>query len=193
MEMQQMMECLLAKMNANQAKSDTTIREMLTKIDANQENMDAWIAEKGGMAKKTTACREATEVCLKSKEQISLEVEPEEVLKEEAAVENVRALKKRNGDRHLAVRRRGQPKERTQGSGGSQKKLAAACRGMTRSAIPARRKGQGRQVQGEENVARGAPKRSTFGKRRRATPEGITGIRNPSSRQEPWKLKNPHC
>jgi hypothetical protein len=72
----------------------------------------------------------------------------EEVSKEEAMVEMVRTLK----DRHLAVRRRGQPKKRTQ------KKLTAACRGMTCPAIPAWRKGHGHQEPGRDSVAREAPK-----------------------------------
>jgi hypothetical protein len=100
----------------------------------------------------------------------------EEVHKEEAAVKLIGALKKRHGSRHLAVGRRCQPKKRTQGNGGSRKKLVAACRGMTRSSIPTRRKGHGHHKQEQNKVARGAHKRRTFGRRRRAKPEGITGI-----------------
>jgi hypothetical protein len=51
--------------------------------------------------------------------------EYQEVRKEEAALED------RCGDRHPAVGRRRQPKERTQGDGGSRKKLAAGSRRMT--------------------------------------------------------------
>jgi hypothetical protein len=61
--MQQMMECMLAKMDANQAKTDTALKEMLAKIDAYQEKMDAWIAEMGAWRKETT-CQEATGACL---------------------------------------------------------------------------------------------------------------------------------
>jgi hypothetical protein len=56
---------------------------------------------------------------------------------------------------------------------------------MTRRAIPARHKGQVRQGQDQDSVTRGASKGRTFGKRRRGKPEGITGIRNEGSRQEP--------
>jgi hypothetical protein len=52
----------------------------------------------------------------------------EEVSKEEAAMKIVRALKKRYEDRHLTIMRHGQAKKRTQGDGGSRKKLTAACR-----------------------------------------------------------------
>jgi hypothetical protein len=84
----------------------------------------------------------------------------EEFPKEEATVETFGALKKRHRDRHLAVRGCGQPKERTQGNGGSQKKLIATCRGITHHAIPAWRKGQG-----QESVARGTPKGQMFKRR----------------------------
>jgi hypothetical protein len=47
--------------------------------------------------KETTACQEATEVCLESKEPTSVAVH-KEVPKEEAAVTTVRALKGRYGD-----------------------------------------------------------------------------------------------
>jgi hypothetical protein len=56
---------------------------------------------------------------------------------EEAAVKPVRALKKRCRDWQLAVRHHGLLKKWNQGNGGSWKKLTAACRGMTRCAIPA--------------------------------------------------------
>jgi hypothetical protein len=68
------------------------------------------------------------------------EIESEAVPKEKAAVETVRALKKRHRDWHLATRRHGQPKKQTQGNGGSQKKLAVVYREMTRYAIPAQHK-----------------------------------------------------
>jgi hypothetical protein len=50
------------------------------------------------------------------------DAEHEEAPKEEAAVELFGTLKKRHGDRHLAVGYRGKPNERTQGNGGSRKK-----------------------------------------------------------------------
>jgi hypothetical protein len=112
-------------------------------------------------------------------------VEHKEVPKEEAAVKPVRALKRRLWGWNLGLGCCGQPKKRkrTQGSVGPRKKLAAAYRGMTRCAIPPRR-----QVQGQDSVARGAPKGRMFGKRHREKPKGITGIRNQGSRQEPrWQ------
>jgi hypothetical protein len=90
------------------------------------------IAEMGAWRKETVACQEVTEACLESKEPTSEETESklehQEVPKEETAVETARTLKKRHGDQHLAIGRRQQLKKRTQGDGGSQKKLAAARR-----------------------------------------------------------------
>jgi hypothetical protein len=72
---------------------------------------------------------------LEETEATGFEAIPEEMksvaVQEDAAVGTGRALNKRHGDRNLAVGRRGKPKERTQGNGGSRKKLAAARRGMT--------------------------------------------------------------
>jgi hypothetical protein len=77
--------------------------------------------------------------------------EQQEVPKEETAMKTFGALKKRHGDRHLAVGRHRKPKKQTHGDGGSRKKLDA-CRGMIRRAIPARHKGHCRQGQGKDKV-----------------------------------------
>jgi hypothetical protein len=65
----------------------------------------------------------------------------EVVPKEQATVETFGAMKKWYGSQHLAIRHHGQPKKQTQGKGESQKKLTAACRGMTCQAGVAQRKG----------------------------------------------------
>jgi hypothetical protein len=109
--------------------------------------MDAWLEE-------TKSCQKATEVCLEKMEAYRERKEPTpletagveadpEGSDEEAAVEKVGALKDLCGNRHLAVGRRRESKERTQGDGGSKKKFAAACRRMTRRVVLARRKGRG--------------------------------------------------
>jgi hypothetical protein len=69
-------------------------------------------------------------------------------------------------------------KEMDPGDGGSRKKLAAACRGMTRCAIPAPRKGHDRQGPGRDNVARGVPKGRTLKRRQRMCQECSNGISN---------------
>jgi hypothetical protein len=97
--------------------------------------MDAWLAKMGTWRKEMTACQEVADAYLENEELPSLEIESvvehEKVPKEEAAVKPVGALKRRQSGRHQAAGHHGKPKERTQGNGGSQMKLAAGCRGMT--------------------------------------------------------------
>jgi hypothetical protein len=79
-----------------------------------------------------TACQEVMEAYPEkmetNPEEMQSEAVHEEVLKEEAAVKSFGAMKKWHRHRHLAAGRYRKPKERTQGNGGSQKKLAAAHR-----------------------------------------------------------------
>jgi hypothetical protein len=76
--------------------------------------------------------------------------EHQEIPKEEAAVEITGALEYRYGDWHLAVRRRRQPRKRSEADGGSRQKLVAARGRLTRRAIPALRKEHGRQGPGKD-------------------------------------------
>jgi hypothetical protein len=73
-------------------------------------------------------------------------------------VETIRALKDQFGDRHLAVERYWQRKKRTQGDGGSYKKLATACRWITCCAVPALREGHSCQGADTDSVVQGTPK-----------------------------------
>jgi hypothetical protein len=95
-------------------------------MDAHQERMGAIV---NAWRKETTACQEATEACLESKEPTSVEIESvavhDDVPKEEAAVKIVRAPKEQYGDQHLAIGHRRRLKKWTQGDGGSLKKLVA--------------------------------------------------------------------
>jgi hypothetical protein len=99
--------------------------------------MAAMKASHGRMEALMYVIQEATEAYpeMEGKEPTSEEVKSEavhvEVPKKEAAVKSFGALKKRHGDRHLAVGRREKPRDRTQGKGGSRKKLAVARKGMT--------------------------------------------------------------
>jgi hypothetical protein len=104
--------------------------------------------------------------------EVESKVEHEEVPKKEAAVKLVGALKKRHGDQHLVVGNRKKPKEWTQGDGGSWTTLAAACRGMNRRSIPARRKRHSK----DKAIPR-TQKGQMFRKRHQVKMEGINGIR----------------
>jgi hypothetical protein len=73
---------------------------------------------------------ETTEACLEkikvNRGKVKIKVE---VCLEEAAVETTRILKDRSGDRHLAVRRRGRWKKRTQGDCGPEKSWPSPVNG----------------------------------------------------------------
>jgi hypothetical protein len=98
-------------------------------------------------------------------EELKSAVVHEEASKEEAALETFRALMKQYGDQYLVVGCHRKLKKWNQGDGGSWKKLAATCRGMTRRAIPARCKGHGCQGQGKNNIVQGTRKVQIFGKK----------------------------
>jgi hypothetical protein len=55
---------LASRINVNQEEAVACHREMEAKMDANQENMDAWLEESKAWRKQITACQEATEACL---------------------------------------------------------------------------------------------------------------------------------
>jgi hypothetical protein len=101
--------------------------EMLTKMelkaDSHREKLMAIMkAGKEKIEAMRMACLEMTEACLESKVPTSLEIKSEaehqDVPKGEAAVETVRALKKRYGYRNLTAGRLRKPKKRNQGNGG---------------------------------------------------------------------------
>jgi hypothetical protein len=105
-------------------------------------------------------------------EEKEMVAEQQEVPKK-ATVKTDGALKNRHEDRHLAIGCHQKPKKQTQDNGGSRKKLAAACRRMTRCAILAWSKGQGKDNKALPRTQKG----HTFRKRYRAKLEGISGIR----------------
>jgi hypothetical protein len=131
------------------------VRSLASRIDANQEEMKEEIksgqaeikATVSAILQKMTSWWEETKACLQKMgaypEKMKCVAKNQDVPKEEAAVTTVRAVKKRYGDRHLAIRRRRQLRKRPQDEGGSRKKLVVARRGMTRRAGVAQRKGRG--------------------------------------------------
>jgi hypothetical protein len=108
----------------------------------------------------------------------------EEFPKEEAAVETFGALKQQYGDRHLAIRRSGQPKKWTQGNGGYWKKWAAAQGQLTHCVIPAQRNRHCCQEEGKDKAMPRTQKGWKFGKRCRAEPKGSNGIREQDLREQ---------
>jgi hypothetical protein len=167
-------------MDIHQASTKSTQEEMKAKLDSHDRKLMTIM--KAGKEKQE-AMREA---CLGKKEAIDLKANPEEtkfnevyeeVLKEEATVETHGALRKWNGDQHLAIRCHGQLKKWTQGDGGSWKKLATH-RGMTCWAGVAWHNGHGHQGPGKDSVVQGTQKGRTSGKGHQPKPEFNNGIRN---------------
>jgi hypothetical protein len=185
MEMQQMMELLLASQERMIAK------------------MIAWLAERKDRRKETMACQVTMEACLDSKEpnpeDRESEVEHRNAPTEEAAVKSSGAMKKRHRSRHLAAGGRGEPKELTRGDGGSRRKLAAACRKVSRRARMAWRKRiivTNYWLRGK--VGRGTLRVRTLRKRLRTRQESRMQIKDLSDRR-PLYLRKPmertrgHC
>jgi hypothetical protein len=158
-------DTIVSRTDAHHARTEAN-QEMTAKLDANHKRMRASV---NAWREETTAYQEATEGYPEkmdaNPEETKSVASQEEAPKEDAAVETGRALNKRHKGRHLAVLRRGKAKERTQGSGGSRKKLATGSRRMTRRAGMARCKGHGRKRQNKDYIARGTQKGRTYEKR----------------------------
>jgi hypothetical protein len=191
MEMAEMMECLLARMNANmktmlakmdanQAKADASHKEILAKIEANGKvHLKAM---KGMMDAfgQTMACQGKTKARLGGEEPTSVDMEPEaaqrQVLREDAAVIPVRGPKKRHRDRNPEARRRGKTKERTQGKDGAGRNWPSPAEGR-----PAVRKWYGARKSSLDKIEQGSTwyeepwKRRTFRKKRQQKQERKKG------------------
>jgi hypothetical protein len=122
-----------------EAKFGAEIKNIQEKTEKNQEEMKAMV---DACLDKVKANPEKMKAGL---EEMKVVAEHQEVPKEEAAVETTRALEGRYGDWHLAAGRRCQQNKWTKSDGGSQKKLVTAHRQMMCHAVPAPRKGHGRQ------------------------------------------------
>jgi hypothetical protein len=150
MDMAEMMERLLAKMDASQVKADETRKEMLAVIKANEETTAKMEANMGSLRdalksdikklkfnrEETMACQEKTEARLKEDEPASEDMTPEvardqDVPREDAAVMPVRGLRKQ------AAGRCEEPEKLNQGICGSREKLAAARRKVSHCATVA--------------------------------------------------------
>jgi hypothetical protein len=125
----------------------------------------------------TTACHEATRTESDPGTMQSVE-EHQEIPKEDAAVKPVKGRKKRRRGRKLTAGRPGELNELTRSDYGSGKKLAAACRKMTRRAAVARRK---------RNVFRKTGTQGNCGPRKRLTAAGIKMTRRA---RVAWPMEN---
>jgi hypothetical protein len=163
MEIQQMMEFLLAKMDGRQeempAKMDadreerkqetstgqehlkeemkTQMASLVSWMDLHQAKMHALIVDMKDGRKEKTACQKPTETNPEemepNPEMMQSVGEHQEVPKEKAALRSG-ALKNRHMARNPAAERQQKPKERTRGNCGSRKRWTVAGRKMIRRA-----------------------------------------------------------
>jgi hypothetical protein len=135
--MEQMLERLLAKMDATQHKMDVNKREFMAKRDA---TANAWLDNTEAFLEKKEPTPEETEAI----------VEPQEVLDGATEEETIGAAKDQSRDWHLAVGCRGQLKMRTKRNGGFRQEYAATFGWPTCRTVPAARKGKLRRGPGKK-------------------------------------------
>jgi hypothetical protein len=127
-----------------------SLKACQNKRTACQEMMEAHLECKEPTSADIKACQEMT-VCHELTETDTEKIQPnprimqsvaehQEVLKEDAVMKTVEGWKQQHRGQKLAAGRRGGPKELTRGDCGSQRKLAAACRKVSRHATVAWRK-----------------------------------------------------
>jgi hypothetical protein len=106
-------------LDVQHAKTEDNHEELMARMKVSHERMEAL---KDVSQEPTEACPEMIKDKETKSEEIKFEAAHEEVPKEEAAVKISEALKKRHGDRHLAVGHREKPKERTQDKSGTRQR-----------------------------------------------------------------------
>jgi hypothetical protein len=132
---------IMAKIEASNYKVEVLRHTLVSWLDVDQAKTEAnhekWMAAMKASHERMNVSVKTTEDCQmkQGKEEIKMEA-----CLEEMKVEIVG---------HLAVRRCGRPKKRTQGDGGSLQKLAVARGRLTRRAVPAWRRGRSRRGPGK--------------------------------------------
>jgi hypothetical protein len=125
------------------AKLNAKMEAIQTKMN-NQAEMrsiiDEWMTDIKDARKETTTCNKAKKTVLDPEMMQSVE-EHQEVPRENAIVKSVKGRKKRRRGRKSTAGRRGEPKKLTRGNCGSRRKLAVACRKVSRHATVSWRKG----------------------------------------------------
>jgi hypothetical protein len=108
---------------------------------------------------------------------------------EDAAVKSSGTMKKRQWGQQLAAERHGEPKELTRGNCGSRRKLAAACRKVSRRARVAwRKRNIDRDKWTRAKAEQGVRRIRTLRERVRTRREGRKGVKDGGGR--PRYLKN---
>jgi hypothetical protein len=141
MAMAEMMKILLAMKEQMKAEREADREERKAEREADREQSKADVEQiLAKMEERMTATQAKTDMKAGREEMMQSVGEHQEVPREEAAVIPVRGRKRRHRGRKQAAGRHGEPKELTRGDRGSRKKLAAACRKVSRRATVAWRK-----------------------------------------------------
>jgi hypothetical protein len=143
---EQILELILARMDANERKMDSNHERMMAK-------MDAWLGKTEACREATEDCEERTKACLEEEKEPAPEepkavAESGEVLEGATDEETSGGTEDRTGEQRLAMRRHRQQKKRAQVNGEPRQKFAAARGRFTRRAVPAMRKGHVRKGPG---------------------------------------------
>jgi hypothetical protein len=148
-------------------------QEMNANTKAIKEKTDALVANIKNVRKETTACHSEMEATKTDPDPGMMQSaeEHQDIPKKDAAVIPVKGRKKRRRARKPAAGRREEPNELTRGDCGSGKKLAAACKKITRRATVAWRK---------KNVFRKIVSQENCGPRSTLTAAGIMNTRHAS-------------
>jgi hypothetical protein len=199
-------------MDTNQAKTDVKLEELIEAMEETRVEREEPTSADRIACQETTVYHEETEAAMEKIEPdsgtLQSVAEHREVPNEYDVVKPVRGRKKRHRGRQQAERRRGVPKKLIRGDCGSRKKLAAACRKVSRHATVAWRKrsifrkswtqancgprkevtaadmkvtryaGHMREEQIKDDVARRSPRGGTFDKKLWRSPECKNGIRS---------------
>jgi hypothetical protein len=172
-------------MDDGQEEMKAQMASLASRTEANHKKL---MAAMEATHEKMFSCLEKTEACLECKEPTSEDMksgaEHRKAPKKHVAVKPIGGLRKQHRGRNLAIECRQEPEGRTRGNRGSREKLVAAGRKMTLREGVAQGKGHGRN-----NVARGAPKRRTLGRRHQPKPECKSGIKDRGTRRQ-LRLEN---
>jgi hypothetical protein len=145
-----------------------SIVSAIEKLETAIHSMRAW-------RKETMACQETKEACLECKEPTAEEMQsggPQGTCHSETCQRTKEAAPGLASSSEAPW-----PAKRTEsGKLWIQEEIGRHCRGMTCHAGVARCKGDGRQGQDQDNVARGTPKGQTFGKKCQLKPKSSKGI-----------------
>lgn len=154
--MMEIMASLIKEIRSEREKAEAETKAIQAETEAIRARTKAMRnkqmeANLNACQKETVACQEMTEaipvtmeacqdIMEPSPEEMESGMERREVPTEMAAVNSLGAMKKQHRGRRVTAGQRGEPKELSRGDCGSQRKLAAACRKVSRHAAVAWRK-----------------------------------------------------